>query len=125
MKTHDKLRIVTHFIAGFPTYEASLEVARGLIAGGAYALEMQIPFSDPNADGPVIEEACREALAGGFKTEDAFRLLETIRMESSIPIFVMSYANLVITPGIRSFVDRAVKAGASGLIIPRPNPRRR
>ncbi len=122
MKAYDELRIVTHFIAGFPTYEASLEAARGLIAGGAYALEMQIPFSDPSADGPVIEEACRDALAGGFKTEDAFRLLETIRNESNIPIFVMSYANLVITPGVRTFVCRAVKAGASGLIIPDLTP---
>ncbi len=111
-------RIVTHFIAGFPTYEASLEVARGLIAGGAYALEMQIPFSDPNADGPVIEGACRQALDAGFKVADAWRLLEAVRAESDIPVFVMSYASLVVTPGVEKFVRRAKAAGASGLIIP-------
>ena len=47
--------VITHFIAGYPSYDISLDVARGLIAGGAFALEMQIPFSDPSADGPVIE----------------------------------------------------------------------
>jgi len=111
-------RIVTHFIAGFPTFQASLEAARGLIAGGAYALEMQIPFSDPNADGPVIEGACRQALNAGFKVPDAWRLLEAIRTESEIPVFVMSYASLVFTPGVENFVRRAKDAGASGLIIP-------
>ncbi|MCK5249736.1 MAG: tryptophan synthase subunit alpha [Spirochaetaceae bacterium] len=110
--------IVTHFIAGFPTYEASLDVARGLIAGGAFALEMQIPFSDPNADGPVIEEACRQALDAGFKVADAWKLLEAIRAESDIPVFVMSYASLVFTPGVENFVRRAKDSGATGLIIP-------
>lgn len=111
-------RIVTHFIAGYPSYDASLDVARGLIAGGAYALEMQIPFSDPNADGPVIEGACREALDAGFKVSDTWKLLKAIRAESDIPVFVMSYASLVFTPGVEIFIKRAVEAGASGFIIP-------
>lgn len=111
-------KIVTHFIAGYPTYDASLDVARGLIAGGAYALEMQIPFSDPNADGPVIEGACREALDEGFKVADIWKLLRAIRAESDIPVYVMSYASLVFTPGIANFVQIAKEAGASGFIIP-------
>ena len=111
-------RIVTHFIAGFPSYEASLEVARGLIAGGAFALEMQIPFSDPNADGPVIEDACRQSLDAGFKVADAWKLLKSIRAESDVPVFVMSYASLVFTPGVENFVRRAKDSGATGLIIP-------
>jgi len=111
-------RIVTHFIAGYPSADASLEVARGLIAGGAFALEMQIPFSDPSADGPVIEGACNEALKSGFRVGDAFDLLRRIRAESDIPVFLMSYASLVFTPGIPAFVRRAKEAGASGLIVP-------
>jgi tryptophan synthase alpha chain len=111
-------KIVTHFIAGYPDFQTSLEVARGLIAGGAYALEMQIPFSDPNADGPVIEGACRKALDGGFRVADAWRLLETIRAESDIPVFVMSYASPVFTPGVEAFIRRGKDAGASGFIIP-------
>ncbi len=111
-------KIVTHFIAGFPTVEASLDVARGLIAGGAFALEMQIPFSDPNADGPVIEGACREALDAGFKVADTWTLLRAIRSESDIPVYVMSYASLVFTPGVENFVQKAKEAGATGFIIP-------
>lgn len=111
-------KIVTHFIAGYPTCDASLDVARGLIAGGAYALEMQIPFSDPNADGPIIEGACREALDEGFKVADTWKLLRAIRAESDIPVFVMSYASLVFTPGVPDFVAQAVEAGANGFIIP-------
>ena len=111
-------KIVTHFIAGFPTVDASLDVARGLIAGGAFALEMQIPFSDPNADGPVIEGACREALDAGFKVADTWTLLRAIRSESDIPVYVMSYASLVFTPGVENFVQKAKEAGATGFIIP-------
>jgi tryptophan synthase alpha chain len=114
--------IVTHFIAGFPSYEASLDAARGLIAGGAFALEMQIPFSDPNADGPVIEGACNTALEKGFAVEDAWKLLAEIRAESDIPVFVMSYASLVVTPGVIEFARRAKEAGATGLIIPDLTP---
>ncbi|OQX30007.1 MAG: tryptophan synthase subunit alpha [Spirochaeta sp. LUC14_002_19_P3] len=105
-------------MAGYPSFEASLAVGRALIAGGAFALEMQIPFSDPSADGPVIEEACRAALAGGFCAGDAFTLLKMLRNESDIPIFVMSYASLVVRPGVKNFVQQAQRAGASGLIIP-------
>ncbi len=114
--------VITHFIAGYPSYDISLDVARGLIAGGAFALEMQIPFSDPSADGPVIEGACRDALSAGFTTRDAFQLLETIRSESNIPVFVMSYASLVFTPGVENFIHQAKKSGASGLIVPDLTP---
>ena len=110
--------MVTHFIAGFPDYRSSLDVARGLLAGGAFALAMQIPFSDPSADGPVIEGACRTALEAGFRVDDAFRLLDEIRRSSDIPIFVMSYASLVVTPGVERFARRAKAAGADGLIVP-------
>lgn len=115
-------KIVTHFIAGFPSFEESLEVARTLIDSGAFALEMQIPFSDPNADGSVIEAACRKALEANCSSNEAFQLLRTIRSESEIPIFVMSYASLVVTPGVENFVRSAKEAGANGLIIPDLTP---
>lgn len=114
--------VITHFIAGYPDRQSSLEVARGLIAGGAFALEMQIPFSDPNADGPVIEGACLQALQSGFRVEDAFALLAEIRRESAIPIFLMSYASVAFTPGVPAFARRAAEAGASGLIVPDLTP---
>lgn len=110
--------IVSHFIAGYPDRESSFETACGLAEGGAAFLEMQIPFSDPSADGPVIESACRQALAGGFKVNETFTLLKRIQKETKIPIFLMSYGNILFSRGIPGFVSQAKEAGASGLIIP-------
>ncbi|KGM38653.1 hypothetical protein S1OALGB6SA_1339 [Olavius algarvensis spirochete endosymbiont] len=118
MNSDVKASLITHMIAGYPDFEKSLEVARGLIAGGAYALEIQIPFSDPNADGPLIENACRVALSRGFKVADTWRLLEVIRAESSIPIFLMSYASTAISCGLANFLRRAVEFATTGIIIP-------
>jgi len=114
-----KTSLMTHMIAGYPDYDTSLETARALVAGGAAILEIQFPFSDPSADGPAIQAACTEALAAGFKVDDGWRLVETVRREfPSVPVFIMSYASIVVTKGVEAFVSRAQKAGATGLIIP-------
>ncbi len=115
-------RIVAHLVAGYPSVDASKEVARGLIDGGAFALEIQIPFSDPTADGPAIEEACRVALERGCSVKEALGVVREIRRESDVPIFLMSYANLVVAPGIDRFVRSARDAGATGLIVPDLSP---
>jgi len=114
-----KVSLMTHMIAGYPNLETSLETARGLVAGGAAILEVQFPFSDPSADGPAIQAACTEALAAGFKVDDGWKLVETIRHEfPAVPVFVMSYASIVVTKGVEAFCARAHQAGVAGLIIP-------
>jgi tryptophan synthase alpha chain len=118
----EKMNLLTHFIAGYPDYESSLNAALGLIDGGAFALEMQIPFSDPSADGPVIESACRGSLKAGFRVEDAFRLLEEIKKHSDIAVYLMSYSGIVFNMGVRTFVKEAAASGAAGLIIPDLTP---
>jgi tryptophan synthase alpha chain len=111
--------LMAHMIAGYPDYDTSIETARALAAGGASLLEIQFPFSDPSADGPAIQAACTEALAAGFKVADGWKLVETVRREfPSIPIFVMSYASIVVTKGVDAFTAQAKKSGAAGLIIP-------
>jgi len=115
--------LMTHMVAGYPDYDTSLETARALASGGASFLEIQFPFSDPSADGPAIQAACTEALAAGFKVRDGWKLVETIRAEfPSVPVFVMSYASIVVTQGVEAFCDRARKAGAAGVIIPDLSP---
>ena len=115
--------LMCHLVAGYPTHELSLEVARALAEGGASILEIQFPFSDPSADGPSIQAACTEALAKGFKVADGWRLVETVRREfPAVPVFVMSYASIVVTKGIDAFVARAKAAGVAGLIIPDLSP---
>ncbi len=116
------MKLVTHFIAGYPDIEASFIVAKGLIDGGAFALEMQIPFSDPSADGPVIESACRKALEAGFRVADGFRLVERIREYADVPVYIMSYSAIVFNMGVKLFVERAKSSGAKGLIIPDLTP---
>jgi tryptophan synthase alpha chain len=111
-------RIMAHLVAFYPSEEHSLETARALVDGGASYLEVQFPFSEPTADGPAIQRACARALENGFSVAAGFRLLERIRRLSEIPLFVMSYANLVFRGGIESFVKRCRDAGARGLIVP-------
>lgn len=114
-----KSKIVAHLIAGYPTLDDSFEVAKGLIEGGAYALEVQIPFSDPSADGPVIEAACVHSLAGGFKVKQGFELVRRIKeYKADMPVYIMSYASIVFTRGVEQFILDAKEAGVCGLIIP-------
>lgn len=114
-----KPEIMTHFVVGYPRLSASLEVGRALARAGAAYLEIQFPFSDPSADGPVIQQACTRALEAGFKVSQGWELVETLHKEfPGLPLFVMSYASLVVAAGVETFCTRAREAGASGLIIP-------
>jgi tryptophan synthase alpha chain len=109
---------MTHFVVGYPTLEDSATAARAMADGGAAYLEAQFPFSDPSADGPTIQEACREALDRGFRVSDGFEVVRRLSETVAVPIFIMSYANLVVAPGVDAFVRRARAAGAAGLIVP-------
>jgi tryptophan synthase alpha chain len=111
-------RIMAHLVAFYPDKERSFDVARALADGGAAFIELQFPFSDPMADGPVIQRACAQALERGFTMDEGFRLLGRIRGISKVPIFVMGYANLAFRPGVETFVRRCREAGADGIIVP-------
>jgi tryptophan synthase alpha chain len=111
-------RIMAHLVAGYPDQDSSLEAAVGLAEGGASYLELQFPFSDPTADGPLIQRACDAALAGGFRVEAGFELLRRIRERTGLPVFLMSYAGLAVRRGVPAFLRRAREAGAAGLIVP-------
>ncbi|MDA3810432.1 MAG: tryptophan synthase subunit alpha [Spirochaetaceae bacterium] len=113
-----KNNVMTHLIAGYPSMEESRKIALAMIAGGSAYLEVQFPFSDPIADGPLIQGACTEAINNGFTQEQGFSLISELSKESDIPVFIMTYANLVMAAGVESFVKKSRKAGAAGLIIP-------
>ncbi len=110
---------MTHLIAGYPDNEASFQAALGMARGGAAYLEIQFPFSDPSADGPTIQGACQVALENGWKSADGWKLIARLREAvPNIPIYIMTYASLIFTPGIRSFCEKAKNLGVFGLIIP-------
>lgn len=111
-------RIMAHMVAFYPDRATSLRVSRALIDGGCSYLEMQFPFSDPTADGPDIQAACTAALAAGFTTAEGFQLVAQIHQDAGIPIFLMSYANLLFTHGVERFLDRCARSGAAGIIVP-------
>ena len=110
-------RIMAHMVAHYTDRAASLSVARGLLDGGCSYLEVQFPFSDPTADGPDIQAACTAALAAGFTVTDGFRLVAEIHHEG-VPIFLMSYANMLFTHGIEKFLTRCAASGVAGVIVP-------
>ena len=91
-----KIKLMSHLVAGFPTDELALTAARALVAGGADILEIQLPFSDPSADGPAIQSACTEVLERHYKTADGLRFIETIHKEfPEVTIYIMSYGSLI------------------------------
>lgn len=113
-------RIMAHLVAHYPDVERSLAVARGLIRGGAAYLEVQFPFSDPTADGPVIQRACQEALETGFTVDAGFEFVRRVAAEArgGVPIFIMTYASLLYARGVRRFLSDGLEAGAAGFILP-------
>lgn len=115
----NKIKLMSHLVAGYPTDQLALTAARSLIKGGADILEIQLPFSDPSADGPAIQEACTKVLERGYRTAEGLKFIETLHKEfPDVPIYLMSYGSLIYTPGIRNFCKKASEAGVKGMIIP-------
>ena len=110
---------MSHLVAGYPTDSLALTVARALVKGGADILEIQLPFSDPSADGPAIQTACTKVLERGYRTADGLNFISQVHSEfPEIPIYIMSYGSLVYTPGVDAFCKKAAEAGVKGMIIP-------
>ena len=115
----NKINLMSHLVAGYPTDELAFTAAKALVSGGADILEIQLPFSDPSADGPAIQTACTEVLHRGYRTKDGLAFIAKLRKEfPNIKIYLMSYGSLVYTPGIENFCKLAASAGVNGMIIP-------
>lgn len=109
-------KLMCHVVAGYPDEAACLELMRGLQEAGAAAIEVQIPFSDPIADGETIMRANDVALEGGMTTAKSFDLIKKAGLDCDI--YVMSYIQKALHFGFKAFCETAAKAGAKGLIIP-------
>lgn len=119
-KIHREKRIglMTHVIVGYPTLNDTVALVKVMADEGVDFIELQIPFSDPLADGPVIMKACEEALANGTRVRDAFTLMRELSKQVAIPLLFMGYYNTVFRYGVEKFCRDAAAAGAAGLIIP-------
>ncbi|MBO6177159.1 MAG: tryptophan synthase subunit alpha [Treponema sp.] len=114
-----KINLMSHLVAGYPTDELAFTAAKALVDGGAAILEIQLPFSDPSADGPAIQGACNEVLKRGYRTKDGLAFIKRIHEAfPQVSIYLMSYGSLVYTPGIKNFCSKAAGSGVNGMIIP-------
>ena len=114
-----RVGVMTHVIVGYPTLQATEELVLTMVENGVDFIELQIPFSDPVADGPTILKASQIALDNGVKVEDAFTLAHNLRKKGvTIPLFFMTYANIVYRYGIQKFVEHSVAVGIDGFIVP-------
>ena len=110
--------LMTHLVSGYPDRSTSRELALELIHSGADVLEVQIPFSDPMADGTTIMNACETALLGNSTPNDCFDLVSHVTSTTASPVVIMTYFNIVMNRGIREFVQDSARSGAVGLIVP-------
>jgi tryptophan synthase alpha chain len=108
--------LVTYTTAGDPDLARSAEILEALDRAGADVLEIGVPFSDPLADGPVIQRATERALAAGGSLRASLTMVEAIRRHVSAPIVVFSYANPLLRMGVAEFARRAAGAGVDGVL---------
>ena len=109
---------MAHLVAGYPDWDTSLQFGRGLAEAGSSYLEVQFPFSDGTADGPMIQAACDTALQNGFTLARGFELVRALTAEVETPVAVMTYANLIFQNGVSSFVSRCRDARVEAIIAP-------
>jgi len=104
--------------AGYPEKEDTVDIILNLAEKGVDFVELGMPFSDPIADGPIIQKASDKALANGVTLADVLRIVKQVRKFSTIPIILMGYANPVYHRGFESFFHEVKEAGVDGLILP-------
>ena len=114
----DQKLLSLYFCAGCPTLDATGEVIKTMQRRGIAMIEVGIPFSDPLADGPVIQSAATQALKNGMNLRTLFAQLKAIKDEVEIPLVLMGYLNPILHYGIEEFCKSCVESGVSGMIIP-------
>ena len=103
---------------GDPSLDVTEKIVNAMVEAGADLIELGIPFSDPTAEGPVIQGANLRALSGGVTTDKVFDMVEKIRKNTDVPMVFMTYANVVFSYGTERFCKRAQEVGMDGLILP-------
>lgn len=118
IKKTGKKALITYITAGDPNLDTTYELVFEMEKAGVDIVELGIPYSDPLADGPVIQRASQRALKAGTKINEIFNLVERIRERSQIPIVFLVYFNSIFVYGFKKFLDRCTQKGIDGLIIP-------
>jgi tryptophan synthase alpha chain len=117
-KRERDILLMTHIVLGYPSFDANLRLVEQMVLAGADLIELQIPFSEPIADGPVILHANQTALAAGSTVEKSLELTSRLTREFPIPFVFMTYYNIALVRGAQRFATEMAQAGVRGAIIP-------
>ncbi|AKL93956.1 tryptophan synthase alpha chain TrpA [Clostridium aceticum] len=118
LKEENKKALITYITAGDPDLDTTHHLVLEMERAGADIIELGIPYSDPLADGPVIQRAAQRALEAGANISSIFQLVEKLREKTQIPLVFLVYYNCVFKYGIERFLDNCCRSGIDGLIIP-------
>jgi tryptophan synthase alpha chain len=118
LKASNRAALIPYLTAGFPEPRATLPLLEVLADAGADAIELGIPFSDPQADGPVIQRASERALSRGMTLAAALEIAREFRRRWATPLYVMSYANPIGAYGPPRYFERAARVGLAGTVVP-------
>ena len=117
LKRENRVALVGFITAGDPDFERSFDIISAACDAGLDVLELGIPFSDPTADGPVIQRASQRAIQSGMTLEKGLVFVRRLREKHSLPIIIFSYYNPIIAMGAKRFVTEAISAGADGVLV--------
>jgi len=110
--------LIAYLAAGYPKFSEQTTLVKGMVEAGIDILEVGIPFSDPVADGPTIQYASYQSLAGGTTVKKTLAWVKTLATQVDIPIVFMTYMNPVLAYGLEKFSKEAAAAGVTGMIVP-------
>lgn len=117
-KAEKDILLMTHIVLGYPSFQANREVIAQMVSNGVDCIEMQIPFSEPMADGPVILKANQDSLAQGTTVKDCFAFAKEMITTHNIPFLFMTYYNIIFKYGEEKFFQDAQQIGIKGFIVP-------
>lgn len=117
LKQKEEKALVGFVTAGDPTVSKSMEIIEAMLHGGMDILELGVPFSDPMADGPVIQRSSGRALKAGVNLKTVLQMTQSIRRISSIPIITFSYYNPILAYGVEQYYEDALDAGGDGILL--------
>ena len=113
-----EILLMTHIVLGYPSFDDSFRIIEAMVEAGVDLMELQIPFSEPTADGPVIVRANQKALEGGATVKDCLDFAQKVTRRFDIPFLFMSYYNIAFRYGVEKFTAAMSNCGISGAIIP-------
>jgi tryptophan synthase alpha chain len=113
-----ELLLMTHIVLGYPSFKDSFEIVSAMVDAGVDLMELQIPFSEPIADGPVILRANQESLATGVTVNECFEFAQKVHDTFDIPFLFMTYYNILFKYGLPQFTQRMKETGIRGAIVP-------